>query len=93
MDSTITAIRAICGADPTLTPEQINAAVSALSSREKHQSLAVYSPIEVAGILGVKCRTVRNYEKRGLLVPIKTGAKGKRTRAYTASSVEKFING
>lgn len=93
MKTTETAVRAICATDPTLTPEQIDAAITALSHRPKNAAPRAYNAKEVADLLGVSRRTVRAYARRGLLVPIRCGAKSERAHSYTGASVEKLLTG
>ena len=93
MKTTETAVRAICAADPTLTPEQIDAAITALTNKPKQTAPRAYSAKEAAGLLGVSRRTVRAYARRGLLTPIRAGSKGARAHAYTGASVEKLLSG
>jgi hypothetical protein len=93
MKTTETAVRAICAADPTLTPEQIDAAINALSIKPKHAAPRAYSIQETADLLGVSRRTVRAYARRGLLIPIRAGSKGERAHAYVGASVEKLLKG
>lgn len=93
MKATEAAVRAICATDPTLTPEQIDKAIAALSHRPKPSAPRAYSAKEVADLLNVSRRTVRAYATRGLLTPIRAGSKGERAFAYTGMSVEKLLNG
>lgn len=93
MKATENAVRAICATDPTLTPEQIDAAINALSIKPKHTAPRAYSAKETADLLGVSRRTIRAYARRGLLIPIRAGSKGARAHAYTGASVEKLLNG
>lgn len=93
MKATEAAVRAICATDPTLTPEQIDAAITALSHRPKTAAPRAYSIQETADLLGVSRRTIRAYARRGLLVPIKCGARSERAHAYTGASVEKLLKG
>ena len=52
-----------------------------------------YTREQVAALLGVNRRTITGYARRGLLVPIYSGAGSKRAQAYTGESVAALLAG
>lgn len=100
MKTTIDIIRAACCADPTFTPERTKAVIAAANGEGTWEVMTnseppprSYSPAQVAALLGVSRRTVGAYCRRGLLVPIYSGATGKRAQSYTGDSVTALLSG
>lgn len=96
--ATKTAVSAIMKADPTMTSEQVRAALEAATGTitpNAIQPLArAVRPKDAAFALGVSRRTLRRYALDGLLHPIYRGkGKARRTVAYTAESVNAFVYG
>ena len=92
------AFTAICHTDPSITEEQIKAALAALDGEKG--GMQASEPLrractreQVATLMGVTRKTVTGYAKRGLLVPLYTGAGGKRAQAYTGESVAALLSG
>ena len=98
MKSTKDAVRAICAADLSITATQIKAALVELDGEGIREVVGeppprAYTREQVAALLGVNRRTVTNYARRGLLVPIYSGAGGKRAQSYTGESVAALLAG
>ena len=54
----------------------------------------IISPVETAKLCGGKDRhTLREWERRGWLVAVRTGKQGKNITGYTASSVRALLAG
>ena len=99
LDSTKTAIRAIAQADPSVTKEQLDAALDALAGNTA-AGLVVAMPTDrvvnrkqAAEILGVKPHTVSDYCRRGWIRPIRLGAKGKIAAGYSLESIRALVEG
>ena len=95
LDTTKTAAAAIFRADPTMTDEERKArlapAIAPVNGEPFDQILA---PEAAGKLLGGRDRhTLANWEKRGLLVAVRTGEGGKRITGYTASSVRALLAG
>lgn len=93
-DSTKKAFRSVCGLDPTITPDQIEAAIKYLDGRAN----APCEPVDeaktrqqVADLLHIQPRAVTKLCKRGMLTPVRTTAK--RVTRYTGASVRALLNG
>ena len=89
------AIRAI---RPEATGEQIKAALAELSGEGVREMQGeppprAYSRRQVATLMGVSTRTITQYARRGLLVPLFTGGTGKRAQSYTGASVGALLSG
>lgn len=99
MQTTKDAVRAICAADPSVNAAQLKAALAELDGEGTREMLQgeppprSYSPAQVAALLGRSRRTVTLYARRGLLVPIYSGATGKRAQGYTGESVAALLSG
>jgi len=98
MKSTIDAITAICRTDPSINAAQIKAALAELDGEGVREMQGEppprsYSPRQVAALLGVSRRTVGAYCRRGLLVPIYSGATGKRAQRFSGESVAALLSG
>lgn len=98
LKSTQDAIRAICAADPSINAAQIKAALAELSGEGVREMQGeppprAYSRAQVAALLGVSTRTITQYARRGLLVPLFTGGTGKRAQSYTGDSVAALLSG
>ena len=98
LENTKDAIRSVCKIDPTITEEQVDAALAELEGRNTKETQAkelfhVFTREQVAELLGVTCKTVTSYAKRGLLVPLYMGVGGMRARAYTSESVKALLSG
>ena len=97
LKSTKSAVMAICGADPTINAAQVKAALAELDGEGIREMQGEppprsYSPAQVAALLGVSRRTVGAYRRRGLLVPIYSGAQSKRATRYTGASVAALLD-
>lgn len=95
--STRDGVRALCGADPTITTAQLNAALMELEGKGP-TSLTTQEPMDrllnrkqVAKILGVSSSTVSDYAKRGLISKVTPGKHAKRARGYSEKSVRELI--
>ena len=94
LSSTKTAIGAILATDPTITTEQRKKILSALDrDGETDATPRGYRPREVARMLGVTPRTVRQYAKRGLLTPLYVGGAKERCSLYSSTSVKALLDG
>ena len=98
LKSTRDAVRAICAADPSVNAAQVKAALAELDGEgirelKGETPSRSFSREQVAALLGVNRRTVTNYAKRGLLVPIYSGASGKRAQSYMGTSVMALLSG
>ena len=98
LKSTRSAIKAICHTDPSITESQRETAMAALEGKTEKESndrpfIRAYARGEVAAFLGVTPKTVTGYAKRGLLIPLYTGAGAKRARSYTGESVMALLSG
>jgi len=98
MKHTLDAVKAICAADPSITSAQVHAALAELDGAGTREMLGEppprsYSPAQVAALLGKSRRTVTLYARRGLLVPIYSGAKRVRAQGYTGESVAALLSG
>lgn len=99
LDSTKTAVRAICSTDPSVTKAQIDAALDALAGNTAAGiSVAtltdrVVNRRQAAEILGVRLHTVSDYCRRGWIRPIRLGAKGKLAVGYSLESIRALVEG
>ena len=98
MKATKEAVKAICGADPSINSAQIKAALAELDGEGVREMQGEppprsYTPVQVAALLGRTRRAVSLYARRGLLTPIYSGAKGKRAQGYTGESVAALLTG
>ncbi len=99
LDSTKTAIRAIAQADPSVTKEQLDAALDALAGNTAAGLVApvpidrVVNRKQAAEILNIKPHTVSDYCKRGWIRPIRLGAKGKLAVGYSLESIRTLMEG
>lgn len=98
MKTTLDAVRAICATDPAINAAQIKAAITELSGDGVREMRGeppprAYSVAQVAALTGKSRRTISLYARRGLLVPIYSGATGKRAQAYTGESVAALLSG
>lgn len=98
MKSTKDAVKAICAADPSINAAQLKAALAELDGEGVREMRGeppprAYSVAQVAELTGKSRRTISLYARRGLLVPIYSGATGKRAQAYTGESVAALLSG
>ncbi len=96
--STKVAVQAICAADPSVNPAQIKAALAELdgegiSEMQGEPPPRAYTRTQVAALLGVSRKSITAYARRGLLVPIYSGAGAKRAQAYSGESVAALLSG
>ncbi len=95
LDTTRTAAAAIFAADPTMTDEERKARLApdfAPTNTEPFDE--ILTPSMAGKILGGRDRhTLAAWEKRGLLVAVRTGGTGSRITGYTASSVRALLTG
>lgn len=99
LDSTRTAVKAVCMADPSITGPQIDAALDALAGNTA-AGIAVPLPTDrvvnrkqAAEILNIKPHTVSDYCRRGWIRPIRLGAKGKLAVGYSLESIRALMEG
>lgn len=97
LNSTKTAVAAILQTDPSITREQIKAALNVLNGRTS-AGLAVDAPTDrsltrqqTAEILGVKPHTVSDYARKGLIRAFRFGKQGKLASGYSAESVRALL--
>ena len=98
LKSTKVAVQAICAADPSVSPAQIKAALAELEGEGFREMQGeppprAYTREQVAALLGMSRKTITDYARRGLLVPIYSGASGLRAQAYTGESVIALLSG
>lgn len=95
LSSTKTAVRAVCAADPSVTAEQVAAAIDALEGKvDKSGGMArAYSAREVAELLNVSSPTVRRLARRGLLQPVGFCGGRERVTRYSGASVKALLDG
>lgn len=96
--ATKTAMSAILKADPTVSTEQaqaaLDAAAGAITPNAVQPLARAVRPKDAALALGVSRRTVHRYAAAGLLKPVFRGkGKARRAVAYTAASINAFIEG
>ena len=92
------AIKAICATDPSITAEQVKAALAELEGEGVRYVMGesaerAYTREQVAALFGCAPKTITNYAKRGLLTPIFSGRQGLRAQAYTGASVRTLLDG
>lgn len=99
LKSTKDAVAAICKADPSITAEQLKAALAELAG-EGHREVCgtppperAYSRDQVAAMLGCTKKSVSNFKRLGLLTPIYLGAGRQRATAFTGESVRALLEG
>lgn len=96
LDTTRTAVAAILAADPTVTPEERAARLAQNFTPTNPEPLPapLLSPTETGKLFGGKDRhTLAAWEKRGWLVAVRTGAKGRNIVGYTGESVRALLAG
>ena len=95
-------MKAVCTTDPSLSAAQVTDAITAalaklagtgMQEMQNEPPPRAYTPKEVAALLGKSRRTVCAYARRGLLIPIYSGAEGKRAQAYSGASVVALLSG
>lgn len=97
LDSTRTAIRAICSTDPSVTREQLDAALDALVSAVQIERapldpvVSVQDACKLCG--GIDRHTLLSWSKRGLIQAVRTGKGAGRVTGYLKSSIRRFLNG
>ena len=95
LDTTRTIAAAAFAADPTMTDEERAARLAPNFTPTNPDPLdPIISPVETAKLCGGKDRhTLREWERRGWLVAVRTGKQGKNITGYTASSVRALLAG
>lgn len=98
LKSTMEIVKAACAADPTINAAQTKGALAELNGEgirelQGETPSPSFSREQVAALMGVNRKTVTGYAKRGLLVPIYSGAGGKRAQGYTGESVAALLSG
>ena len=92
-----TTLKSAAKIDPTLTADRQAAALDALEGRgaataDGKKRDAVLTRAEVAARLKCSVKTVSRYAERGIIRPIRLGAKSRRaSNGYSALSVEEAI--
>lgn len=92
------AVRAIGATDPSISADQLKEALFVLDGKGVRAVTGTppprsYSGTQVAALMGVSRKCVTNYAKRGLLVPIYSGAQSKRAMRYSGESVATLLSG
>lgn len=95
LSTTLDAVKAILSADLTNTDADRKRIMDAISNKRigEPPPPRAYTPAQVAELLGKSRRTVCAYARRGLLIPIYSGAEGKRAQAYSGASVVALLSG
>ena len=98
LKSTKDAVRAICATDPSINPAQVKAALAELDGEGIREMIGeppprAFNREQVATLLGVSRKTITGYARRGLLVPIYSGAGALRAQGYTGESVQALLEG
>lgn len=98
LQTTREAIKALCAADPSLTPVLVNAALAELEGKGvrcimPEPAEPCYTRAQVAALLKRDPKTISRYARQGLLIPIFGGADGKRATGYTGASVKALLAG
>ena len=98
LKTTKQAVAAVVATDPTVSADQLRAALAELDGEGVREVTGTpppraYTPAQVAALLGVSRKCVTAYAKRGLLVPIYSGAQSKRATRYTGASVASLLDG
>ena len=98
LKSTMEIVKAACDADPTINAAQRKGALAELEGKGVREMMGeppprAYPRKQVAALFGVNPKTVTAYARRGLLVPIYSGASGLRAQAYTGESVAALLSG
>ncbi len=98
MKSTIAIINAALAADPSVSDDQRKGIAADLNGTGTKGICGeppprAYTREQVALLMGVNRKTITAYSRRGLLVPIYSGAGGKRAQAYTGESVAALLSG
>ena len=92
LSTTQNAIKAILATDLTISDADRERIMDVILGKHGEPP-RVYTPKEVAQLLGKSRRTVTAYAKRGLLTPIYSGASGERAQGYTGESVAALLSG
>jgi len=100
MPTTREAIRAICATDPSVTADQLRAALLALDASSVTTKTKTAAPAdeamsrsEVAALLKVTPKTITKYAAAGLIRGITCGDKRGHVRRYSAASVRALLAG
>jgi hypothetical protein len=81
------------GTDGTITKEQADAAIRALSGKTDPAPIGrLLKTTEAARLCGVTTKTLRAWTRAGLLVPV-YGSGAKQRIGYTEASVRAFLEG
>ncbi len=96
--STMEIVKAACAADPTINAAQTKGALAELNGEGTREMQGetpsrIFSREQVATLMGVNRKTVTDYARRGLLVPVYSGAGGLRAQGYTGESVNALLSG
>ena len=93
LEHTKTALRAVMAADTTITKEQADAALRALSGKTDPAPVGrLLKTTEAARLCGVTTKTLRAWARAGLLVPVYAAGMKQRV-GYTEASVRAFVEG
>jgi len=95
LDTTRTAAAAIFAADPTMTDDERRARLAPNFTPTNPDPLdPILTVAETGKLCGGKDRhTLREWERRGWIVAIRTGKSGRRITGYTGESVRRFLAG
>ena len=98
LQTTREAIKALCAADPSLTPVLVNAALAELEGKGvgcvmPEPAEPCYTRAQVAALLKRDPKTISRYARQGKLIPIFGGVGGKRATGYTGASVKAMLAG
>lgn len=92
-------VRLACASDPSITDARVKAVLAELDGEGVREMMQdeppprAYNRAQVAALMGCAPKTVTAYARRGLLIPIFSGAGRKRARAYTGESVAALLSG
>jgi len=99
LDTTKTAIKAMCAADPSITPAMLNHALQILDGKTA-TALTNPEPMDriltrrqVAEIMHKDVRTVSVYARKGKIKKICCGENGERASGYSEQSVRELMSG
>lgn len=93
--ATRTAIRAILATDPSISQEALARALAVLEGKTDHSdhSDQAVTASEAARLLKVCTKTLRSYQRRGLIRAVGTPDARGNVRRYSLRSIQVFIGG
>ena len=94
LETTRTAVAAILASDPTVSPEERKARLAPnITVAEVEPLDQILTPAQAVKILGRDRHTLTNWERRGLIRAVRTGADRMRITGFTASSIRALLAG